>query len=180
MTSINWKPTYSLTPTECSMHSILLSKIIANFLTFVKNIIMLVSSAGQWTIRGKKHLNTQMWKPCYYYYYYYCCHLRPFVRDYPGELVSAEIFVHSHLCWSSIILYLLPPSAMIHNILPVQFSAWQSFCTTLFKSFVYLLIWHPPLYTWYISSSNHTQSLDSFYNTCPYQHNLFCCSAEII
>jgi len=37
-----------------------------------------------------------------------------FVWDYPGELVPEETFTHSHLSWSSIILYLLPPSTTIH------------------------------------------------------------------
>ena len=33
-----------------------------------------------------------------------------FVWDNPGELVPEETFTHSHLSWSSIIPYLLPPS----------------------------------------------------------------------
>jgi len=45
-----------------------------------------------------------------------------FVSDNPGEPVPEETFTHSHLLWSSIILYLLPPSIMIHGILPVQFT----------------------------------------------------------
>jgi len=32
-----------------------------------------------------------------------------FIQDYPGEPVPEETFTHSHLSWSSIILYLLPP-----------------------------------------------------------------------
>jgi len=36
--------------------------------------------------------------------------LWPFVRDYQGVPVPEETFTHSHLSWSSIILYLLPPS----------------------------------------------------------------------
>jgi len=36
-----------------------------------------------------------------------------FVRDNPGELVPEETFTHSHLSWSSIIPYLLPPSITI-------------------------------------------------------------------
>jgi len=39
-------------------------------------------------------------------------------------------------------------------------------------SLVYLLAWHPPLHTAYISSS--------FRSTCPYHRNLFCCSTEIM
>jgi len=51
--------------------------------------------------------------------------LRPFVRVYPGEPVPEETFTDSHPSWSLTILYLLPPSTMIHRILHVQ-----SFCTT--------------------------------------------------
>jgi len=45
--------------------------------------------------------------------------LRPFVKDYQGEPVPEETFTHSHLSCSSTILYQLPPSTMIHGILPV-------------------------------------------------------------
>jgi len=48
--------------------------------------------------------------------------LWPFVWDYLDERVREETFTHSHLSWSSIVLYQLPPSATIHSILPVQFS----------------------------------------------------------
>ena len=83
--------------------------------------------------------------------------LWPFVWDYPGELVSEETFTHSHLSWSSIILYLLPPFTTIHSIFPVQFM-----CLTVFfaqplskSSLVYLSVWYCPLHTPYISSPNH-------------------------
>jgi len=39
---------------------------------------------------------------------------RPFVRNYTGELAPEETFTHSHLWWSSTILYQLPPSTTIH------------------------------------------------------------------
>ena len=44
-------------------------------------------------------------------------------------------------------------------------------------SLVYLLVWHPPLYTPYIPSLNHCLL---FHSTCPYHRNMFCCSTEII
>jgi len=44
------------------------------------------------------------------------------------------------------------------------------------SSLVYLLVWSPPLHIPYISSPN--QCL--FCNTCPYNHNVFCCSTKII
>jgi len=53
--------------------------------------------------------------------------LWPFVWDYPGEPVPEETFTHSHLSWSSIILYQLPTSTMIRNILSVYFT-----CLTVF------------------------------------------------
>jgi len=64
------------------------------------------------------------------------------------------------------LLYLLPPSTTIHSILPVQSPAplWST------------SIWHPPLYSPYISSPNHC----SFCNTCPYHCHLSCCSTEIV
>jgi len=45
--------------------------------------------------------------------------LWPFIWDCWGEPVPEETFTHSHLSWSSIILYLLPPSIAIHGILHV-------------------------------------------------------------
>jgi len=49
------------------------------------------------------------------------------VWDNPGEPVPEETFTHSHLSWSSVIPYLLPPSNRIHGIPPVQFT-----CLTVF------------------------------------------------
>jgi len=79
------------------------------------------------------------------------------VSDYPGEPVPEETFTHSHLIWSSIILYQLPPSTVIYSILPVQFTCLiVFFAEPLCKSsLVYLLVWIPPIHTPYISWSNH-------------------------
>jgi len=80
---------------------------------------------------------------------------QPSVWDYLGEPVLEETFTHSHLSWSSIILYLLPPATTIHSILLVQFTCL--FAQPLSKSsLVYLMVWHPPLHTPYISSPNHS------------------------
>jgi len=49
------------------------------------------------------------------------------VQNNLGEPVPEETFTHSHLLWSSVIPYLLPPSITIHNILPVQFTCLKSF-----------------------------------------------------
>jgi len=79
-----------------------------------------------------------------------------FVQDNPGEPVPEETFTHLHLSWSSIIPYLLPPSITIHGILSVQFMCLTVFFHNLSKlSLIYLLAWHPPLNTSYISSPNH-------------------------
>jgi len=52
--------------------------------------------------------------------------------------------------------YLLFPSTTIHGILPIQSSCFTVFPQSLSKSsLVYLLAWHPPLHTPYISSPSH-------------------------
>jgi len=53
-----------------------------------------------------------------------------FVRDNPSEPVPEETFTNSHLSWSSVIPYLLPPSITIHGILFVQFT----YLTVVFHS----------------------------------------------
>ena len=69
----------------------------------------------------------------------------------PGEPVPEETFTHSHLSWSSSILYQLPPSTTIHGILPVLFVPDNLFAQPLSKSsLVYLLVCHTP----HISSSS--------------------------
>ena len=45
----------------------------------------------------------------------------------PEQPVPEETFTHSHLSWSSLIPYLLPPPITNHGILPVQFT-----CLTVF------------------------------------------------
>jgi len=54
---------------------------------------------------------------------------------------------------------------------------WQSFCTTFHVLFGLPLGLEP--YTSY-SIHFYTQSLSSFCITCPYHHNLFCCSFNIM
>jgi len=116
----------------------------------------------------------------YYYYYYYSTTttiLWPFVWDYPGEPVPEETFTHSHLCWSSTILYQLSPSTTIHSILPIQFKC-LTFCTTSLQVLFCLPLGLAPSTSYSIHFF--TQSLSSFCNTCPYHHNLFCCSTKIM
>jgi len=48
---------------------------------------------------------------------------------------------HLHLSWSSIILYLLPPSTTIHNILPVQFMCLKVFLHNLSPSSLWCTSW---------------------------------------
>ena len=77
-----------------------------------------------------------------------------FVRDNLGEPAPEETFILSHQLWSSTIPYLLLPSITIHSILSAQFTCL--FPQSLSKfSLVYLLAWHPPLHTPFISSPNH-------------------------
>jgi len=54
-----------------------------------------------------------------------------FVRDNPGEPVPEQTFTHSHLSWSSIIPYLLPPPFTIYGILLVQFTCLTVFFSTI-------------------------------------------------
>jgi len=93
------------------------------------------------------------------YYYYYNCFTALWILS-RTTWVSQNQKKHSltHTCrgQSLIVPYLLPPSIMIHGILPVQFTCLTVFAQSLSKfSLVYLLTWHPPLHTPYISSSNH-------------------------
>ena len=76
-----------------------------------------------------------------------------FVQHNPGEPVPEETFTHSPLSWSSIMLYVLPPSSMIHGVFSVQFACLTVFFHNL--SLLYLLAWHSPFHTPYISSPNH-------------------------
>jgi len=60
-----------------------------------------------------------------------------------------NIFTHSHLSWSSTILYQLPPSTMIHRILPVQFM-WTTvilhhLCPDPLWSTSWSEFWNPPV-----------------------------------
>jgi len=77
-------------------------------------------------------------------------HTQPFyssldsVWDNPGEPVPEETFIHSHLSWSSIIPYQLPPSITIHGILSVQFTCLAVFFHNLSHTEVYLLATHLP------------------------------------
>ena len=89
-------------------------------------------------------------------------HAQPFyssldsVQDNPGELVPEETFTHSHLSWSSVIPYLLPPSITINGIPCSIYVPGSLFPQSLSKSpLVYLLAWHPHLHTPHISSPNH-------------------------
>jgi len=63
--------------------------------------------------------------------YYNCFTALDFVWDKLGEPVPEETFTHSQPSWSSIILYLLPPSTVIHGILYVQFTCLTVFLLTL-------------------------------------------------
>jgi len=63
------------------------------------------------------------------------------VWDNPGEPVPEETFIHSHLSWSPVVPYLLPPSATIHGILPVQCTCLTVFFHNLSTSFLWSTSW---------------------------------------
>jgi len=101
-----------------------------------------------------------------------------FVRDKPSEPVPEETYTHSHLSWSSVIPYLLPPSVMIHGILRVQFMCLTVFFHNLPPKFSLVALGLAPSTSYSIHFF--TQSLPSFHSTCPYHHNLFHCSTKIM
>jgi len=76
---------------------------------------------------------------------------------------------HSHLSWSSIIPYLLPPSITIHGILPLQFTCLTVFSTISLQVFFGL----PDL------ASSTSYSIHFFTNHCllftAYAHNIVTC-----
>jgi len=62
-----------------------------------------------------------------------------FVQDNPGEPVREETFTHSHLSWSSVIPYVLPPSitqfsSEIFSTLPMIFLYFSPFVGTIVVS----------------------------------------------
>jgi len=79
--------------------------------------------------------------------------------------------------WSSTIVYQHHPSTNIDSVLHVLFTCLTVLLHNLCPSplFFYVLIWNTALH----SPSFFTQSLSSFHKTCPYHHNLFCCSTEM-
>jgi len=72
--------------------------------------------------------------------------LWPFVRDYPSEPEPEETLTHSHLSWSSTILYQLSPSTMIHSILTVQCTCLTVFLHNLLPSPIWSVSWSGTLH----------------------------------
>ena len=99
--------------------------------------------------------------------------LWPFVWDYPSEPVPEETFTHSHLSWSSAILYQLPPSATVHSIFLCSVYVPDSLFAPLLQVLFVLPLHLKPSTSYSIHFF--TQSF-FFRNTCPYHCNLFCCS----
>jgi len=74
----------------------------------------------------------------------------------PGWAGTKRNIHHSHLSWSSIILYLLFPSIAIHGILPVQFMCLTVFSHNLCPSFLWSTSWSENLhFIFHIFSPNH-------------------------
>jgi len=77
-----------------------------------------------WVCRHSKR--KMSWTPNYYNCYIAHC---------PGPYWWSKVtFTHTHLSWSSNILYQLPPSNMIHSILPIQFICLKIFLHNLSPS----------------------------------------------
>jgi len=100
-----------------------------------------------------------------------------FVRDNPVSLYQKKHSPihtyrgHNHPLSASSIYYAMASS--LFNL-----HAWQSFCAISLQVFFHL----PLGLALSTSYAIHffTQSLSSFRSTCPYHHNLFCCSTEIM
>ena len=103
--------------------------------------------------------------------------LRPFVRDYPGDRYQKKHSPTHHPDHHPIFISFFH---LVRSIASFLFTlrAWQSFCPTSFHVLFGLSLGLEPS-TWY-SIHFFTQSVSSFRNTCPYYHNLFCCSVNII
>jgi len=85
--------------------------------------------------------------------------IRPFVRDYPGELVREETFTHP-ASWSSSKLYQLLPSTTIHSILPAQTACLAIFFHNFSPCPFWSTAWSAGLHL--IFHNFFTQSLYSF------------------
>jgi len=88
-----------------------------------------------------------------------------------------ETFTHPP-SWSSSNLYQLLPSTTIHTILPVQIACLAISLHSLSPRPFWSTSWSGASTSYSIHFF--TQSVSSFRNTCPYHHNLFCCSINII
>ena len=102
--------------------------------------------------------------------------LRPFVRDYPGEPVPEEHSPTDHPDHPIFISFFHLPRPIASSLIKLR--AWQSFCTTSLHVLFGLPLGLEPSTSYSIHFF--TQSVSSFRNTCPYHHNLFCCSISII
>jgi len=88
----------------------------------------------------------------------------------PGEPVTEETFTHSHLSWSSTILYQLPPSATIRSILPFQFTCF--ILHNLSPGPLWCASWSGTLH-FILHTFLHPVIV--FCNTCPYCHSVTTC-----
>jgi len=86
-------------------------------------------------------------------YYYY----KRFMTICPGlpEWVGTRRNIHS---LTPILIISHPLSCIFHYLLwsyPFNLRVWQSVCTTSIQVLSFILVWHLPLHTPYISSPNH-------------------------
>ena len=123
-------------------------------------------------------MNTSYWEHHVLYGILHHCHInitQPFNDPLSGTTRMGRYQKKNiRPSWSSDILYQLP-STKICSILLVQFTCFST--TSLQVLFGLPLSLRPSTsYSTYFF----TQSLSSFHNTCPYHHNLFCCSTGIM
>ena len=92
--------------------------------------------------------------------------------------VPEETFSHSHLSWSSDILYQLTPFTTIHSILFIQFTCLTVLFDNLSPAPLWSSCWsYTILHTPCISSPSH-HLLFAVGPTCPYRSSLFCCNTN--
>jgi len=92
--------------------------------------------------------------------------------------VPEETFSHSHLSWSSVILYQLTPFTTIHSILFIQFTCLTVLFDNLSPAPLWSSCWsYTILHTPCISSPSH-HHLFAVGPTCPYRSSLFCCNTN--
>jgi len=117
----------------------------------------------------------------YYYYYYYCCYYNCFYSPLSGTTrVSRYQKKHSPTHHPdhhpTFISFFHLPRSIASSLFNLRVR--QSSCTTSLQVLFGLPLGLEPSTSY--STHFFTQSVSSFRSTCPYHHNLFRCSINII